>query len=62
MYVMKKICTTLGLVALGVVSLGTWWVVKESLRDIKSISRDPMPEEVTQEQLEELQEKFGTRR
>lgn len=57
-----KLYTTLGIAALGIVAIGTWWIVKESLRDIEKISREPMPEGATPEQLEALQEKFKARR
>jgi hypothetical protein len=57
-----KLYTTIGIVALGIVAIGSWWIVKESLNDIRRISRDPMPETATPEQLAALQEKFKTRR
>jgi hypothetical protein len=57
-----KLYTTIGIAALGIVAIGTWWIVKESLRDIEKISREPMPEGATPEQLEALQEKFKARR
>ena len=60
-YVMK-LYTTIGIVALGIVAIGSWWIVKESLNDIRRISKDPMPETATPEQLAALQEKFKTRR
>ena len=55
---------TIGIVSLGIVTIGAWWIVRESLKDIKKISKDPMPEdeEITPEQLEELQKKFKTHR
>lgn len=60
-YVMK-LYTTIGIAALGIVAIGTWWIVKESLRDLEKISREPMPEGATPEQLEALREKFKARR
>jgi hypothetical protein len=60
MYVMK-LYTILGIVALGAVAVGSWWVVRESLKDIERISKEPMPDDATPEQLEALQEKFKTR-
>jgi chromate transport protein ChrA len=61
-YVMK-LYTALGIVALGVVAIGSWWIVRESLRDIEKISKEPMPDtSATPEQLEALQSKFKTRR
>jgi hypothetical protein len=56
-----KTYSILGLVALGIVAAGSWWIVNESLKDIKRISKDPIPESATPEQLEALQEKFKTR-
>ena len=63
MYVMKKLLILTTSVAMVSVALGTWCLIK-TLEEIKGISDEPMKEEdeeVTDEALDELREKFGTR-
>jgi len=58
-----KLYTALGIVALEMVAIGSWWIVRESLRDIEKISKESMPDtSATPEQLEALRSKFKTRR